>query len=173
MISNNLSRTIRGEREMPSIFDVFDSNKRRFNKEMGEERRKRAKLSKGQQARMIHNCLESLAYLTNREASYTRDLNQKYEGEYEVIEWRPPLYVEREARPGGEVRWQYSTKENSHERMVSLIESGLVALIDCNISDVERNIEVDGRTTRIKVKTYSGIPVRRLDGDRMGKPLSD
>ncbi len=158
---------------MPGIFDMFDSKKRRFNKEIKEERRNISKASKNQQTRMIHNCLENMVYLSNREASYPRDLNQKYEGEYEVIEWRPPLYVEREVRPGGEVRWQYHTQGNSHDRMMDLIGRGLVALIDCSISEMDRNLEDKGRTVRIKVKAYSGIPVRRLDGDRMGRPLSD
>lgn len=158
---------------MPNVLDVFDSNKRRFNKEMKDEKRKRTAASKDQQTRMILNCLENLVFFSNREASYPRDLNLKYEGEYEAIEWRPPVYIEREVRPGGEVKWQYHTKENSHERMVDLIEEGLVALIDCSISEMDRNIEVNGRTVRTKVKAYSGIPVRRLDGDRMGKLLSD
>ena len=156
---------------MPGVLDIFDSKKRRFNREMKEERREVLTSHKSEQKRTIDDSLENLVYLTNREASYARDLNRMYEGEYEVLEWRPPVYVEREIHPGGEVRWVYNIKDNSTKRMVDLLERGLVALIDCNIAEVDRNLKVKGRTIRVKVKTYSGIPVQRLDADRMGRLL--
>lgn len=155
-------------------FDISGAVKRKFNKELKDERGKKIKATKAEQKRIIHNCLENLLYLSNREASYPRDLNQMYEGEYEVLDWRPPLYVEREVHPGGEVKWIYHKRENDQGNMVDLINRGLVAMIDCTVTEVDRNGKDNGRTIKIKVKSYSGIPVRRIDIENgpMGRPTS-
>ena len=65
----------------------------------------------------------------------------------------------------GKEVWDYTQQGNSQKRMVDLVERGLLGLINCFEFEYDKRVErkKGRRKVLVTVRTYQGIPVRRVE----------
>ena len=130
------------------IGDLFDKDKRKFNRELKERQKA---LEERKRKRTLEDITNGLGNLFFDAASSLDKLS--VEGEYEVIEY-DTLYLVTYTVDGNRV-WEY---EN---RAVDLLSRGMVGLYNVFEGTFEKRVKTSRGEETVKAQRYHGLPLRK------------